>query len=88
MSMTAAKITSVAAFHGLEVLKRITTGNSKRHFATFELTGPAERVAMAWAELEPHVRHKDFDKLVRVSNPDHPDHGQPMIVCESVWVDC
>ena len=85
--MTEKKLIGVAAFFGLEVTKYITTGNDQCHFATFELMGPQNRVELAWNELKQFARHKDFDHLQRISNPEHPEYGKLYIECESIWCD-
>ena len=84
--MTEKIIGTSALFHGLAVMKRITTGNDKAHFATFELTGAPDQVQAAWTELSKHAR-KDFDSLRRVNNHSHPDYGALYIECDSVWCD-
>lgn len=83
--MTETFLRALAERFGLEVLKRITTGSERAHFATFELSGPAERVVAAWESAKHAARHKDFDRLTHVTNPGHPDHGKPYILADSVW---
>jgi hypothetical protein len=85
--MTEHFLRDLAARHGLEVLKRVTTGTERAGFATFELSGPADAVRAAWAELAPRGRGAAFDRLDHVSNPGHPDQGAAFICCESVYFD-
>ncbi len=70
---------------GLSVLKRVQTGTAARHFADFELSGPADRIFAAWEGMKQHVRHRDFDRITYGDNPDHADYGKPFIACGSVW---
>jgi len=55
--MSESEIRTTAQAHGLEVLKRITTGSEKRHFATFELSGdpakgaPYIEIDSVWCEV-------------------------------------
>ncbi len=79
---TEKQIREVAERFGLEVYKRITTGNDHAHFATFELTGPAERIRAARPCLD---IPKDFGGIVRTSNRIHPDFGKPYVEVQSVW---
>ena len=76
----------VADRHGLQVDKRITTGTDRCHFATFDLSGPAEQVRAAWSEVKPRAC-PDFASLTHVSNKEHPRYGEPYIECQSVWCD-
>lgn len=88
--MTEKFVREVAERFGLEVLKRITTGSAYHHFATFELSGPAERVRDAWPVIaaksgETLGRLGAMDSVQHVSNPEHPDHNKPYIECGSIW---
>lgn len=78
--MTEQIIRDLAKRFGLEVHKRITTGTTKKHFATFELTG--ERCPEAWKEIGGTA----FRRFGRPTNPDYPDQ-RPYIELESIWCD-
>lgn len=84
--MTERMIREFAAEHRLTVLKRVTTGNERQGFATFELSGEPPAVLAAWKAFpRDHIRSAAFDRLDRVTNPEHPDRGQPFIRLESIW---
>lgn len=85
--MTELFIRDVAGQLGLTVLKRVTTGDERSGFATFELSGPADKLHAAWQDLSRHSRGPAFDRVTRVSNPEHPDHGKLYIALESVYFD-
>lgn len=84
MSLTESAIMSIAEKHGCAVLKRVTTGNDKAHFATFELSGPLEAINSAWAEVHDTA---STDQLrggfvyLRASDADFT----PYIGIESIW---
>ena len=88
--MTEHFIRAVAQRYGLTVLRRITTGTPTRGFATFELTGPAEKVVAAWPTISERgrdeKRSRDFDRMT-MTDDHHPEAGQPFIECSSVWID-
>ncbi len=71
------------------VLKRITTGNDEKHFATFEVSGPPEALLLAWKEAyAPKVAaecRKNMDGIRHVDNREHPDHGKPFLEFSSIW---
>lgn len=81
-------IRDLAKRHGLEVYKRITTGNDDRHFATFELTGRVDRLSDAWQEIKPHKRSKgnSFETWA-TTQEHHPEAGRPYIALSSIWCD-
>lgn len=77
--MTEQQLRDLAARFGLTVEKRITTGNERTHFATFELSG--DRVRDAW----PVIKGDEHPAILRTpSNPEYPDR-RPYIEVESVW---
>lgn len=80
--MTEQQIRELAERYGLTVFKRITTGNDKQHFATFELTGP--RVRDAWPAYQA-AACKGMARLTNVDSQEHPDYGKPFIDLQSVW---
>jgi hypothetical protein len=77
--MTEQFIRDVAERFGLEVLKRITTGNDKSHFATFELTGL--RVRDAWPVIKDASERGIAFDYIRTSDAEDTLY----IGCESVW---
>lgn len=83
--MTEKFIRDMAERFGLTVLKRITTGNEKAHFATFELTGTSGRLHDAWESMKYKGRGRDFDRLTWSDNREHPDYVRSYIECSSVW---
>jgi hypothetical protein len=82
--MTEEYIREIAMRFGLSVLKRVTAGDNRQHFATFELSGPQQNVVDAWQPLA-DLKRPGCDELTTVSNPEHPDHKRLYIRLESVW---
>lgn len=83
--MTEQFIRSIAERYGLDVLKRITTGSSTRHFATFELSGI--RVRDAWPAIHDAASNDQLKGgfvYMRASDIDF----RPYVGIESVWCDC
>lgn len=87
--MTEQQIRDLATRHGLTVEKRITTGNSAKHFATFELF----KIGLidAWQEVR---RTEDPDRLrgdppltriLHADVKDHPHYGKPFIEFQCIW---
>ena len=84
--MTETSIRKLAVSHDLAVYKRITTGNSKRHFATFELSGSPSNVSAAWEtirDVEDYNRLKGALPMTTMSRSDAD--GTPYIELDSVW---
>lgn len=84
--MTEQLCRDVAEAFGLKVLKRITTGNPSRHFATFELSGPLEPVRRAWERVYALASADEIrGRFVYMRSSDID--WQPYIGIESVWCD-
>lgn len=79
--MTEKFLLDLAERYGLNVLKRITTGEQAKHFATFELSG--DRCADAWSAIKDKAA-RGFAKFAAPSNPDFKDK-RPYIEVQSVW---
>lgn len=82
--MTEQFVRDLAERYGLTVLKRITTGTPLTHFATFELSGPEDRIRAAWPPVY-DAADRGMARVLHVENPGHKDYAKPYIEIESVW---
>ena len=75
----------VALNRGLGVTRRVTTGDERAGFATFELFGDRNGVLQAWEDIKPVAAGagmlKDGFASLKASDVD----GSLYVECQSVW---